>query len=575
MMREAVSLTSPTPFVAAQRPVSASVALLRALAARGVRAAFGIPGGSASPVFDALVEVPEIVFTPTKHEAIAGFAAMGHARATGLPALVLTTSGPGITNAMTGIAAAFLEELPIIAIAGDVAQGAMARGALQDGSAAGLDVLGVLRSVTRWTAALSSAQSAPAVALRAWQVATGVRPGPVFIDVPLDVGSATAQPNVIAAMATPTPMPDAAACREAASLLANARRPLLVLGNGARAATVEARALAERLGLAVCTTGHAKGTFPESHPLHLGLIGVGQHPTVAEYLADPPDVTCIVGSRLGDLATNGWRLKLAGTVATVQVDREPWLIGRNVPVTLGIVGDARLALSQMLSALPTDVAVPRRQSTGPRSIRAELESSDSIPLKPQRVLSELTNTFPEAVWCSDIGEHLTMALHYLRIDEADRFNVMAGLGSMGSGIGFAIGTKLARPDRTVIALCGDGSFAMHAGEILTCVENRVGVIFAVFNDGRWNMIHHGFSTVYGRVPPNMPSNVADLAAVAEGFGAIGLRVDSPGDLAPARLRRALASGRPVVLDIRIDPGESLTADGRAAAIRHFAHGGAG
>jgi acetolactate synthase-1/2/3 large subunit len=553
-------------------PPTAAAVLLRAFASHGVRVAFGIPGGAASPIFDALVDVPEIVFVATRHEAMAGFAASGYARATGLPALVLTTSGPGLTNAITGMAAATLEELPIIFLAGEVASSAVARGALQDGSPAGLDALGMVRSMTRWATTLQAAEAAAPTAERAWQLATGERPGPVYIGVPLDVGSRPSTPPPrYASSARPPAAPPPLVCQNAARLLRTARRPLLVLGNGARWASAEARALAERLSIPVMVTGHAKGVFPERHPLYLGIVGVGQHPTVAEYLAEPPDVVCLVGSRLGDIATNGWKLPLTGTSETIQIDRDPLLIGRNVPVTLGIVGDARSVLLELMETLPAGVASPSVRVSGCRSARAELAQSSSVPLKPQRVLADLSRAFPEAIWCSDIGEHLTMALHYLRVETPSSFHALTGFGSMGSGIGSAIGVKLARPKDTVIALCGDGGLAMHAGEILTCVDNGIGVIFAVFNDGRWNMIEQGFQAVYGRLPPSLPSHVADLAAVARGFGAEGILVAHPDGLGADRLRELAAGGRPVVLDIRIDASESFTAESRAATIRHFAH----
>jgi acetolactate synthase I/II/III large subunit len=550
---------------------TAAKTLLQTLANHGVRVAFGIPGGAASPIFDALVDVPEIVFVATRHEAMAGFAAAGFARATGLPALVLTTSGPGLTNAVTGMAVATLEELPVIFIAGEVATSTVARGALQDGSPAGLDVLGMVRSMTRWATTLQAPEAAAPTAERAWQLATGERPGPVYIGVPLDVGSrpSSPPPRFVSSVRPPASTPPLA-CQKAARILRTARRPLLVLGNGARMASDEARALAERLSLPVVVTGHAKGVFPETHRLYLGIAGVGQHPSVAEYLSEPPDVVCIVGSRLGDIATNGWRLPLAGTRETIQIDRDPLLIGRNTPVTMGIVGDARSVLAELLQVLPTDVVPPPIRVSGCRSVRTELARRDSVPLKPQRVLSALGQAFPDAIWCSDIGEHLSMALHYLRVEKPSSFHAMTAFGSMGSGIGAAIGVKIARPEETVIALCGDGGLAMHAGEILTCVENRIGVVFAVFNDGVWNMIQQGFRAVYGRLPPSLPSRIADLAAVGRGFGAHGVVVERPADLHPERLREHRSSTRPVILDIRIDPSESFTGESRAATIRHFA-----
>ena len=549
---------------------SAARAFLRHCVARGVRAAFGIPGGTVSPMFDALRAVPQIDCVTTRHENMAAFAALGHARATGQPALVFTTSGPGITNAITGLAAAELEEVPLILIGGEVATQAMGRGTIQDGSPAGLAMHSMLRSITRWCGSLTAPESAAAVAERAYHEATGRRPGPVFVSVALDAGAAESRAMTIApGQAAVRPRPDAQACAEVARELARAKRPLLVLGNGARSAAAAALRLATRVGIPVIATGHAKGTFPESNPLYLGVMGLGQHPTVGEYLEQQPDVTLIVGTRLNDITTNGWSVRLCGSLATIQVDRNPELIGRNAPVDLGIVGDARSALEQIYQALPKDVVRSLRPVRGCRSIRAELADSDAVPLKPQRVLAALQEAFPQATWCSDIGEHLSHALHYLRVDSPHRFHTLLGLGSMASGFGVSIGYKRARPHETVISLCGDGGFAMHAGEILTCAENDVAVLFVIFNDGRWNMVDHGFDAVYGQVPACLPNRLADLGGVASAFGAVGIRVATPDDLDIHVLRRHIASGRPVVLDARIDWTESLTKDTRSASLKHF------
>lgn len=555
----------PTPL----RPLTAAAALLRTFVRRGVRTAFGIPGGTVSPVFDALAEVPEITYVATRHEATAAFAAMGHARATGQPALVLTTSGPGVTNALTGVASASLEELPLILIAGEISTLAAGRGALQDGSSSGLDLHASLRSMIRWSGTLMSPFNAAGIASRAFLAATGPRPGPVFVSVPIDVGTAPSCDPLFTPGPAWSPEPDPAACRTAAAALLWASRPLLVLGNGARHASREAIELAERASIPVVSTAHAKGVFPETSPLYLGLVGAGQHPSVSEYLAQAPDVTCIVGSRLGDLATNGWAVDLTGAAATIQIDREPSLIGRNARASIAIVGDAARSLRSIARALPPECAPRSGAVRRCRSIRAELAWSDAVPLKPQRVLAALEEAFPDAIWCVDVGEHLTMAQHYLRIDSPDRYHSMIGLGSMGSGIGAAIGVKQARPDATVIALCGDGGFAMHAGEVLTCVEGRLGVIFAVFNDGRWGMVDHGFQSVYGRAPRGLPSHVAEIATIGVAFGAEGLLIERPHDLRPDALRAAAGTGRPVVLDLRIDPAEALSPESRSAALRHF------
>jgi acetolactate synthase-1/2/3 large subunit len=549
--------------------------MLRAFARRGITTAFGIPGGLISPAFDALGEVKELDLVMTRHEGMAAFAAMGHAVATGVPALVLTTGGPGITNALTGIAAAFVEELPLIAIAGEVPTSSSGRSALQDSSSNGIDSVAMLRTVTRWSARVESASQAVGLAEQAIHIATGPRPGPVFLSIPLDVGNHRQQSFPIAVPQDPAfspAKPDSIACGEVAARLTRARRPLLVVGNGARQAAPELRELAERLRCPVVTTPHAKGIFPDSHPLHLGGIGIGGHPSVHAYLASPPDVVLIIGSSLGDYATNGWSVPLAGTEATYQIDREPRVLGRNYPLTLGIVGDATLALQSMIGKLPTDSAPPLREVVGIRRVDEESLTSDEPPLRPGRVLRALQEAFPEAFWTCDQGEHCAYALHYLQIDRPNEFRTMVGLASMGSGIGLAIGARHADRSRPVIGICGDGGFAMHAGDVLSCVAHGIDLILVVMNDGRWNMVHHGFQSVFGRRPDGLPQDVADLAGVAESFGAIGVRIETPDQLGASYLRSLAGQGRPVVLDVRFDSSLALSASSRSAALRDFAAG---
>jgi acetolactate synthase-1/2/3 large subunit len=554
-----------------ERDLSAARVLLEAFSCRGVRVAFGIPGGLISPVFDSIADVPGMKLVTTRHEGMAGFAAMGHALATGRPALVMTTSGPGLTNAITGVAAAAVEGLPLIAIAGEVSTAAQGRGAIQDGSTNALDAVAMMRTICRWTARIQSPEDAAGIVEEAMAIACGPRPGPVFLSLPLDIGNARGRATRMALGEVPAPpMPDAAACAEAAIRLRRAKRPLLVIGNGARGAHAEILELATRLACPVVTTPHAKGVFPESHPLHLGGIGLGGHPSATKYLAASPDVVCIIGSRLNDYTTNGWSLPLNGTDATFQIDREARLVGRNYAVTLGILGDAALAVRAMLRALPKTSVIRaavggiERVSGRPRSV------GTGDKLDPYTVFAKLQAAYPDATWAVDQGEHCAYAIHYLTVDRPDRFRTMVGMASMGSGIGIAIGMRQADPSRTVVGVCGDGGFAMHAGEILTCVENDIDLVLAVINDGRWNMVHHGFRKVFGRLPVGLPEHVADLAGVANNFGAIGVRIDAPEQLHPERLRVLRETRRPVVLDIRMDPSLALSADSRSAALQDFA-----
>ncbi len=555
---------------ATERCATAAHAFLQTLADAGVGVAFGIPGGTASPLFDALRTVRGLRYVATRHEAGAAFAALGYARATGVPALVLTTSGPGVTNTLTAVASAHAEEVPMIVVSGEVPLRAFGRGALQDGSSAGWRSHDVMRPLTRWCGCLASPGSARPMAAKALLESTGERPGPVFVSVPLDVGSSESHAVDIFLSPRRSAAPcDEAGCRALARELSRAARPLMVLGAGARGATEQAIHLAERASIPVAVTAHAKGAFPERHPLFLGLLGLGQHPSVDEYLSVPPDVSVVVGSGLDDLATNGWSLPLLGTTASFQIDRDAGALARSMPFTHAIAGGAVQALGAAARFLPTDVGRPVRAIPRLPRVRPEMAQSDAVPLKPPRVLRALAEAFRDAVWVSDIGEHLAYALHYLEVDGPGDFHNFLGFGSMGSGIGAAVGLQLARRDRQVVCVCGDGGFAMMFGELLTCVEQRLPVVFAVMNDGRWNMVEHGFRTVYGAVPEGFVSTVADFGAAAKAVGAIGMRLSRPGDLDPGSLRAAATLRRPVVLDVRIDASESLTPGTRAASIRHF------
>jgi acetolactate synthase-1/2/3 large subunit len=555
---------------------TAAHALLDVLIARGVEVVFGIPGGAIGAVYDACADRRDLRVITNRHETAAVFAAMAYARVTGRPAAVLVTSGPGFTNAITGIAAAYCEELPVIVIAGEVPTRNAGRFALQDGSTSGLDVIAMARPVTRAAVRIERADGLEGVVHRAVDEATGERPGPVLLSLPLDVSRVARRRQRIA---SPERLPrivapDAAACAEAAALLAQAKRPLLLLGSGARAheANLLAVELCERTGAMAAVTAHAKGAFPERHPAYLGVLGFGGHPAVRGYLGQA-DVVCVLGSRLGDISTNGWSNDLAGTTL-VHVDRDPSSVGRNYETAIGIVGDVVPTLRRFVENLPADVA--RKPPRG-RALDLDLDPArrdDASPLKPQWVVATLERELPsDTVYTVDIGEHAAFAIHHLRVDRSDRFHMFAGLGSMGSGFCGALGVKVARPRATVVSIVGDGGFAMHAGELLTCVESNIPVVFVVMNDGRYGMVDAGNKHIYGRACPGLPSTTADIAAMASACGAVGVTIKRASDLSPGKLASLLALGKPVVLDVRIDRDEKLSLATRVASLAHFSAGG--
>lgn len=569
-LRPVESLASETVGAAPKRRVADII--VRTLSELGVDTFYGIPGGAIASTYDALLDYPTLRVVNTRHETGAVFMAMGHSRVGGSLPCVLMTSGPGITNAITGLAAAHAEGIPLIAIGGEVPRKNYGRGALQEGSRYHLDVLGMMRSVTKFCAEVTNGQMAATLVRKAVSTALSGRQGPVFISLPLDISNERVPPIRFSTTVSNNFEIDEEMLEGAARMLQEAERGLILVGNGARhpEAVRLLGTIAATLQMPVITTPKAKGLFPESDPLSLGVWGWGGHGSATEYLESGVDVLLCIGCGLGETGTNGWSPILQAQKCFIQVDIDAGQIGKNYQVDYGLVGPAHIILRGLASRLRR-----RRYTTGlapqPRGIRYyELETAhtDVVPLKPAWVLSALQQILPDdTVYTSDMGEHTIFAIHYLRVDHPDSFIVNTGLGSMGSGIGAAIGAKMAMPKRPVVSICGDYGFQMHGNELATCVQHRIGAVFAVFNDARMRMVESGLTKIYGRSVA-MHSQRVDFAALARAVGARGFSVRSPEDF------RALpddlaTSDIPTVLDIEIDPASTFPVNGRVADIRAF------
>ncbi|MGQ0507096.1 MAG: thiamine pyrophosphate-binding protein, partial [Myxococcaceae bacterium] len=518
--------------------------------------------------YDALVDRPDLRVINTRQETGAVYMAIGHARASGKLPCVLVTSGPGITNAITGLAAAYADGVPLILIAGEVPRRNFGRGALQEGSQYQLDILSMVRSVTKFAAEVSNPRAAATVVQKAVSTALSGRQGPVFLSLPLDIANEFACGLSATARASTKFEIDLDAVANAAELLQNSERGLLYVGSGARhpESVQLIKQLSTTLGIPVMTTPKAKGVFPESHPLSLGVFGYGGHPSASAYLEETPDVMLCIGSGLGETSTNSWSTALQPTKAFLQIDIDAAQIGKNYAVDLGLVGPANIVLREIANRI-----TPRTRSTfasGKTHVSPEEMTSDATPLKPARVLQMLQEYAPQGtLYTADVGEHAIFAIHYLNVDDPNGFIVNFGLGAMGSGIGAAIGAKVARPDDTVISICGDYGFQMHGMELATCVQDGIGVIFAVFNDARMRMVESGLHRIFGRSKA-MHSTEVDFAKFAEAVGAKGFVIRTPEDF--AQLPKGLGEdGVPVVLDCRVDPNACFTVNGRVAQIKSF------
>ena len=544
--------------------------LVDILVESGVEVIFGLPGGPIAPIHDALLDRPEIRTITTRHEAGAIFAAAGYAQATGKLGVVVVTSGPGILNAMTGLASAHADGLPVLVIAGEVPRERFGQGAVQEGTSEGLDIVHMVKSISKFAAQASEPNTAPALLRRAIATASSGRRGPAVVTLPMDVGTASSRPPIVEVSSRLEFRSPSKTFDTTADALSNAKHGLLLVGSGARwgKGPELVRQLAERLQVPVMTTPKAKGVFPENHPLSLGVFGWGGHPSASEYLGQGVDVLMAIGTSLGETATDSWSRKLAATKHFIQLDVEAQRIGRNYPVTLGLVDSVEGALPQILRRIkstprPQRQFGVRRQQTG-----AEVLVGPEGRISPQRGRWELQRALPAStLFTSDIGSHMFFALHHLEIRSPRGFMIMFGLGSMGSGIGSALGVKVGRPDAPVVSVCGDGCFSMGLGDVATAAQEGIPMIFAVLNDERYGLVEVGNNAVYGRTPSfAMPMNVAQLA---EGVGAAAVVIEQPGDILKLDLL-ALAANRPLVLDIRIDR-EVRLASGRLEFLKEMAN----
>lgn len=543
--------------------------IVQTLADLGVDTFYGIPGGAICPIYDALYDHPSMRIINTRHETGAAFMAMGHAKVGGSLPCLLMTSGPGITNALTGLASAFADGVPLIAIGGEVPRRNFGRGALQEGSSSHLDILGMVRSVTKFSAEISNPRAAASVVRKAVATALSGRQGPVFLSLPLDIANERVRPMRSATQVSTQFALDEETITAAAAALQASERALILVGSGARhpEATRLIGCLAATLNIPVITTPRAKGLFPESDPLSLGVFGFGGHPSASEYLEQGIDTLIAVGAGLGETGTNSWSPVLQPSKTFIQIDIDGAQIGKNYQVDYGLIGPSHLVLRSLVSKVTR-----RRLQAAPTGVRHlnPLDTLDaSVPLKSPRVIKALQDLVPaDTIFSSDIGEHTIFALHYLQVDRPDGFLVSTGMGSMGSGIGAAIGAKVVRPDRPVVAICGDYGFQMSGNEVATCVQSGIGVVFAVFNDARMRMVESGNTRVFGRTTPmHGPRN--DFAGMAVALGARGRTIRTVEDLA-AIPPDWLNSDVPLVLDIEIDPSTSFPANGRVAQMKNFA-----
>ena len=556
-----------------RQQLRAADSIVEALVEIGVDTFFGVPGGPVAPIFDAILRCPRARLIESRHESGAAFAAAGYHRASGSIPCVVVTAGPGATNVVTGVVSAHLEQVPMLIISGDVAWSADGGRLLQDCGPGGIDIESMLRGVTRATIRVAQAKSAAAFALAGVRAATNVeRPGPALLVVPIHRASASANsPRVVTSTASTPAGLDPVVVRQICQKLIGARRPLMVIGAGARPHAAALQRLVDCFDVPVITTPRAKGIINERHPRSLRHGGLAASLWAREYCARGVDVALVLGTDLDDCSVGPTPYVEEGG-ELIHVDLNAQVFNRNLTTSLGLVGDIGSFLTCMRETVIEDGLRHGRIGAEVRQIRAmsafdvpKFASDDSTIISPYRALADLERAAGvDARFVTDIGEHMLFALHYLTASGPDRFVIHLGLGSMGSGICSAVGLALGDPSTPVICVCGDGGMQMAGMEVLVAAKERLRVLFAVFNDARYNMVYHGYRQVFGGEAA-FDSSWIDFTGWARALQIPAARINHPGEITPSLVASLLASG-PAVLDIRIDRQLRVAGGGRNESL---------
>jgi acetolactate synthase-1/2/3 large subunit len=555
----------------------ASYLLTEYLERLGVEVIFGLCGHTIIAFLDALGK-SRIRFVSVRHEQIAAHAADGYARASGKVGVLLTHLGPGLTNAATGVANAALDSIPMVVIAGDVPSHYYGRHPHQEVNLhQDADQFQIFRPFCKRVYRVDRVEDLPRVMERAFHLAQAGRPGPVLVDVPMDIFSANlaidAFHQIPATMARPTV--DGATVARIVDALANAERPILYAGGGviSARATSELAALAEALELPVAHTLMGKGCLRDDHPLLLGQTGFWGTP-ISNDKCRTADLIVAVGTRLAEANSSSWDPRFTFSIPPtrlIHIDADEAEIGRNYPTDLGVVADAKLALGALAAAARgrshRDRGRLREEiARGRRAFASNWDhqwSSDQYPMRPERILAELRKAVPENGFIvTDVGWNKNGVGQQFPITVPGTFITPSGLATMGFGPAAVLGVKMAHPDRAAVSLIGDGGFSANPSVIATAMEADLPVVWLVMDNSGFGTIagleamHYGssFGCMFERC--GQPYS-ADYAAIARGFGARGVSIASAGELGPA-LREALSSKLPTVIQAPMENAPTPT-----------------
>ncbi len=550
--------------------ITGAQSLVRALERAGVDTIFGIPGGAILPAYDPLFD-SSIRHVLVRHEQGAGHAAEGYALETGKVGVCMATSGPGATNLVTAIADAYLDSVPIVAVTGQVASAVIGSDAFQEA-----DIRGITMPITKHSYLVTNADEIPGVIAEAFHIASTGRPGPVLVDISKDALQASTTfrwPSELALPGyRPTSRPHNKQIREAARLIANASKPVLYVGGGVikSDAAAELKMLAELTQIPVVTTLMARGAFPDSHELHLGMPGM--HGTVAAVGAlQRSDLLITLGARFDDRVT-GTLESFAPNAKVIHADIDPAEISKNRTADVPIVGDAREVIADLIRALQKqteddgltgEYGAWRQYVLGLKQKFQPAYDKPDKGLAPQTVIERLSAIAgPDATYVAGVGQHQMWAAHYIDFERPRQWLNSGGAGTMGYAVPAAMGAKVGSPDRVVWAIDGDGCFQMTNQELATCAIEGIPIKVAVINNSSLGMVRQWQTLFYeGRYsntdlhtgPETIGARrLPDFVKLADAYGCVGLRCESEDELDDVITKAMSINDVPVVIDFVVE-----------------------
>ncbi|MDP8961160.1 MAG: acetolactate synthase large subunit [Actinomycetota bacterium] len=546
--------------------VSGAQAVMKSLEMLGVDVVFGLPGGAILPAYDPLLD-SSVRHILVRHEQGAVHAAEGYAHATGRVGVTIVTSGPGATNLVTGLTDALMDSIPVLAITGQVPTTAVGSDAFQEA-----DVTGITMPCTKHNELVTDVRRVPGALKEAYHIAGSGRPGPVLVDIPKDVLNAMVEwrwpEHLDLPGYRPTVRGHGKMVREAIDLISQSRRPVVYAGGGIVRANAdeELRAFAEMLEIPVVTTLMSRGSFPDGHPLQLGMPGMHGLWHAVQAMQES-DLLVALGTRFDDRVT-GKLSAFCPRARIIHVDIDPAEIGKNRVADVPIVGDAKVVIGQLLEAARRRGEEAKPDTSEWRALLRRWEEEHPLRwnqdpdgmLKPQTAIQAVGERFgDDAIYVAGVGQHQMWASQLLKFTRPRSWINSGGLGTMGFAVPAAIGAKVGRPEKRVVAIDGDGCFQMTLQELATAKQHGIPVVFCVVNNGYLGMVRQWQELFYDsrfsevELPPDIP----DLVKLADAYGIPGLRASTVTELGPVLDKAFEITDESVLIDLRVDPTEKV------------------